>query len=217
MNINDLLIYRDGLILAINKPSGMPVHKGSGRKDIVPIENYFDKLQFGLPKPPKLAHRLDKDTSGCLVLGRNLKGLNEMGRLFENNLVTKEYIALVEGIIENNNMIIQAKIAPKSTDKNSWWVKICEETGKDALTELEVIQVINNSTLVRLRPKTGRTHQLRIHMQHIGHPIIGDAIYGNKNDDSRLMLHAHTITFKLYKNKPAITITAPLPEEFNRF
>ena len=122
LNIEDMLIYRDGLILALNKPAGIPVHKGSG--PITPLETYFDSIQFGLPDTPKLAHRLDKDTSGCLILGRNKRGLRDMGNLFENNQVQKEYIAIVEGRVDQDNFRIIAKIAPLSNHKSRWCVKI---------------------------------------------------------------------------------------------
>ncbi|MBN8828616.1 MAG: RNA pseudouridine synthase [Sphingobacteriia bacterium] len=212
--IQDLVIYRDALILVLNKPYGIPVHKGSG--NITSLEPYFEHLKFGLPKLPSLAHRLDKDTTGCLVLGRHAQPLRELGKLFDQNKISKTYLALVVGRLPEQSGIITAPIAPLSDKKHHWWVKIDYEKGKESITEYEVIASNNDFTFVKLMPKTGRTHQLRIHMAHLGHHIYGDWIYGNPDYKISVPLHLHAsqISIPLYKNKPSLNISAELPEHF---
>lgn len=213
------VIYRDALLLAINKPSGLPVHKGAGRK-ITTLDDYIDDLSFGLPARPELANRLDKDTTGCLLLGRNKTALKRLSELFQKQQISKTYMALVHGKIENVSGEINFKIAKKSRDKKSWWVKV-DPNGQEAITLYEVLDSNEKATLVKLMPLTGRTHQLRIHMQTLGHPIMGDAIYGLKGDNVSLCLHCYSMEVPLYAKRDKIVVTAPLPElfkeEFNRF
>lgn len=206
------IIYRDALILALNKPSGLPVHKGAGKK-IATLEDYLDELRFGLPKRPELAHRLDKDTTGCLILGRNKTALKRLSELFQAHLIGKSYIAIVHGVITNAHGDIALPIAKKSSDKKSWWGKV-DENGQPAQTLYEVLAQSDEATIVRLTPVTGRTHQLRIHMQAIGHPIVGDQIYGKKDDKYALCLHCHKMSVPLYAKKEKITLHAPLPAHF---
>ena len=205
------VIYRDALMLAINKPAGLPVHKGAGRK-MATLEDYLDDLRFGLPKRPELAHRLDKDTTGCLLLGRNKAALKRLSELFLNHQIQKTYLAVVHGVIAVHSGEINLPIAKKSTDKKSWWGKI-DPQGQLACTHYTVLQ--RSATLVKLIPITGRTHQLRIHMQAIGHPIVGDDIYGIKNEKQSLCLHCAEMEVPLYAKREKIVVTAALPENFN--
>ena len=206
------VIFRDALMLAINKPSGLPVHKGAGRK-MATLEDYLDDLRFGLPLRPELAHRLDKDTTGCLLLGRNKTALKRLSELFQKQQISKTYIALVHGKMENASGEINLKIAKKSRDKKSWWGKV-DPNGQEATTLYEVLDSNDNASLVKLNPLTGRTHQLRIHMQALGHSIMGDAIYGVKGDKHSLCLHCYSMEVPLYAKREKIIITAPLPELF---
>lgn len=207
------VIYRDALMLAINKPAGLPVHKGAGRK-METLEDYLDDLRFGLPKRPELAHRLDKDTTGCLLLGRNKVALKRLSELFLNHQIQKTYLAVVHGVIAAQAGEINLPIAKKSKDKRSWWGRIDKE-GQQALTQYEVLRCSATGTLVKLNPITGRTHQLRIHLQAIGHPIVGDEIYGIKNEKQSLCLHCAEMTVPLYAKREKIIVKSPLPEAFN--
>ncbi len=206
------VIYRDALMLAINKPAGLPVHKGAGRK-MATLEDYLDDLRYGLPKRPELAHRLDKDTTGCLLLGRNKVALKRLSELFLNHQIQKTYLAVVHGVISEHGGEIHFPIAKKSNDKKSWWGKI-DAQGQRALTLYTVLQRSATGTLVKLAPLTGRTHQLRIHMQAIGHPIVGDEIYGIKNEKQSLCLHCAEMEVPLYPKREKIVVKAPLPEAF---
>ena len=209
--VEDLILHRDGLILVINKPPHIPVH--AGPKGGENMEQYFSHLQFGLPHPPALAHRLDRDTAGCLVLGRHKKALRKMGKLFQSGNVEKTYWAVVEGNVESDSGTIDLPMAKRSKDKRSWWMKT-DPDGQEAITAYRVLGRGNNMSWLELAPKTGRTHQLRVHTQAIAHPIIGDSIYGNGPKHSpvpTLHLLARSITIPLQQTKPPITVTAPPP------
>jgi len=206
------ILYKDTLMLAINKPAGLPVHKGAGRK-MVTLENYLDDLRFGLPLRPELAHRLDKDTTGCLLLGRNKVALKRLSELFQKQQISKTYLAFVHGKMAELTGEISLKIAKKSKDKKSWWGKV-DENGQEATTLYEVLASKNEVSLVKLTPLTGRTHQLRIHLQALGHPIMGDAIYGLKGDKQSLCLHCSAMEVPLYAKRAKIVVKAPLPELF---
>lgn len=208
------VIYRDALVLAINKPSGLPVHKGAGKK-IATLEDYLDDLRFGLPKKPELAHRLDKDTTGCLILGRNKVALKRLHELFQNRCIEKTYIAIVHGVLTSDSGEINLPIAKKSHDKKSWWGKV-DEKGQPSLTLYEVLNRSSAATLVKLTPITGRTHQLRIHLQAIDHPIVGDMIYGKRDKEHSLCLHCYEMGVPLYAKKEKIVLNAPLPEAFTK-
>lgn len=217
LDIQNTILYRDGLILIINKPSGIPVHKGSGGG--VVLEDYFHDLKFGLPSPPTLAHRLDKDTSGCLVLARNKAGAVRMGKLFESDQVQKNYLAVVHGIVALDEDIIDLPLGKQTERKNLWWAKVDHENGKPATTLYKVLKRYDNFTLLYLTPKTGRTHQLRVHCAAIGHPILGDAIYGaeTRTNPVQLHLHAYQIQIPFNPKKPDIQAKAPIPDEWGIF
>ncbi len=205
--LSDRLLYRDALMLVIDKPAGIPVHKGSGGGEN--LEQYFDELRFGLPRLPALAHRLDRDTSGCLVLGRNRHGLATLGKLFEQNHIEKTYWAVVKGTPKESQGIIDAPLAKVSERKDRWQMKV-DAGGLPSLTAYRVMGTSGAHSWIEFKPKTGRTHQLRVHSAALGCPILGDKIYGEA-DASGLQLHARAITIPLYAKKEPITVTAPVP------
>lgn len=202
------LLYRDALMLVIDKPAGIPVHKGTGGGDN--LEQHFEALRFGLPRTPSLAHRLDRDTSGCLVLGRHRQALARLAKLFEHNKIEKTYWAVVEGVPPDKEGVIDLPLAKQSKDTSRWHMKV-EEGGMNAVTHYKVTGQGEGLSWLELSPKTGRTHQLRVHCAASGFPIIGDKIYGATHP-SGLMLHARAITIPLYPKKDPIIVTAPVPE-----
>lgn len=214
LNLEERLLYRDGMMLVIDKPAGLPVH--AGPKGGANLSHYLDPLRFGLPNPPQLAHRLDKDTSGCLVLGRHRKALDMLGRLFASGRVVKTYWALVEGAPPAPSGRIDLPIGKRSADPRSWWMKIDEAEGQPAQTEYRVLGSGGGLAWLELMPLTGRTHQLRVHCAAIGCPIVGDGIYGDREraGTASLCLHARGVEVPLYKNKPPVMCTAPLPAAF---
>ena len=204
------LLYRDALMLVIDKPAGLPVHPGpKGGETLV---HHLDGLRFGLPRRPEVAHRLDKDTSGCLVLGRHPKALARLGDLFKRGEVDKIYWAVVEGGPREEEGEIALKLAPKSPD-HGWWMKV-DPAGQEALTRWRTLSRAEDLTLLELSPVTGRTHQLRVHCAASGFPILGDPIYGTapRQGGPGLHLHARSIAVPLYPKKPAILVEAPVPE-----
>ena len=204
------LLYRDGLMLIIDKPAGLAVHRGP--KGGASLEDYFDALRFGLPRRPALAHRLDKETSGCLVLGRHRKALADLSLLFRHGKVGKTYWAVVEGGPEADEGRIDLPLG-RLDDNRGWWMKH-DPNGPAVIDDVEGDGArAGGLTWLALEPLTGRTHQLRVHCAEMGFPILGDNIYGNapRQGGPGLHLHAREIVVPLYKNRPPITVTAPVP------
>lgn len=211
------VLHRDGLMLIIDKPAGIPVHRGprnSRDKSGTALEDFFDPLRFGLPRPPVLAHRLDRDTSGCLVLGRHRKATASLGLLFKHNKIDKTYWAVVEGRPEASEGVIDIALG-RLNEERGWWQKP-DPNGLPSTTNWKVLghSTETNLTWLALEPVTGRTHQLRVHCAAMGWPIVGDAIYGTAPREGGPMLHLHAreISVPLSKNKPPVRVAAPVPE-----
>jgi tRNA pseudouridine32 synthase/23S rRNA pseudouridine746 synthase len=208
------LLYRDGLMLVIDKPAGFAVHRGP--KGGESLEDHFDALRFGLPRAPALAHRLDRDTSGCLVLGRHRKALAQLGKLFKNGAIGKTYWAVVEGSPDADEGRIDLPLG-RLDDSRGWWMKH-DPQGQPSVTTWKVLGrsggLTSSLTWLALEPLTGRTHQLRVHCAEMGWPILGDPIYGNAPRSGGPVLHLHSreIVVPLYKNRAPIEVTAPVPE-----
>jgi tRNA pseudouridine32 synthase/23S rRNA pseudouridine746 synthase len=203
------LLYRDGLMLVIDKPAGYAVHRGP--KGGESLEDYFDALRFGLPRAPALAHRLDRDTSGCLVLGRHRKALAQLGRLFKSGAIGKTYWAVAEGAPETDEGVIELPLGRLDATRG-WWMKHDPE-GQPAVTKWKVMGRGGKLCWLALEPVTGRTHQLRVHCAEMGWPISGDTIYGTAPRGGGPMLHlqAREIVVPLYKNREPIQVSAPVP------
>jgi tRNA pseudouridine32 synthase/23S rRNA pseudouridine746 synthase len=205
------LLYRDGLMLVIDKPAGLAVHRGP--KGGASIEDCFDGLRFGRPRLPALAHRLDRDTSGCLILGRHRKALAELGKLFKNGAIDKTYWAIVEGGPDADNGTIELALG-RLDDTRGWWMKH-DPDGKPSVSRWTVLgrSAAANLCWLALEPLTGRTHQLRVHCAEMGWPILGDTIYGTapRSGGPGLQLLAREVVVPLYKNRSPIQVTAPVP------
>ena len=200
------LLYRDALMLIIDKPAGLPVHAGPGGGPN--LEQHLDALRFGLPNPPALAHRLDRDTSGCLVLGRQRKGLSRLGKLFQEGMVEKTYWAITGAIPAEREGRIELPLR-KVTNRNGWKM-VADPAGQASVTDYRVLGASDKLAWIECKPRTGRTHQIRVHLAAIGAPLLGDKQYGDKSDRP-LHLLARAITVPLYPKKPAITAEAPVP------
>ncbi len=204
----DHVLYRDGLMLVIDKPAGIPVHAGPGGGPN--LEDEFDALRFGLPRAPALAHRLDRDTSGCLVLGRHPKALRRLARLFAESRVTKIYWAIVTGAPEKPSGTVDLPLRKRSTKTGGW--RMVAEAGKPAITTYRILGRSDGLTWLELRPKTGRTHQVRVHCAALGCPVLGDPVYGAAAKGAPPPhLHARAVTIPLYPKKDPVTVVAAPP------
>jgi tRNA pseudouridine32 synthase/23S rRNA pseudouridine746 synthase len=209
------ILYRDALMLVIDKPAGLPVHPGHGGGET--LEDHLDDLRLGLPARPQIVHRLDRDTSGCLALGRHPKALRKLNDLFAARRVTKIYHAWLDGVPDDQNGLIDCPIAP--LDPQEPWRVIADPHGtrpgsREARTRWRVLEKRDSRALVELRPVTGRTHQLRVHCAHAGWPICGDSLHGNAARDAHLLLHARALIIPLYPKRDPIRVEAPLPAYF---
>jgi tRNA pseudouridine32 synthase/23S rRNA pseudouridine746 synthase/23S rRNA pseudouridine1911/1915/1917 synthase len=208
------LLYRDGLCLIIDKPAGLPVHAGPGGG--ANLEQYLDALRFGLPHPPGLAHRLDRDTSGCLVLGRHRKALSRLGKLFQSGGVEKTYWAVTAGIPAEPEGRIELPLK-KVSNRSGGWKMVTEPDGQAAVTEYRVLGTGENLAWIECHPKTGRTHQIRVHLAALGAPLLGDPQYGDKTPGERpLHLLSRAVSFKLYPKKPPVAAEAPVPPHMRK-
>jgi tRNA pseudouridine32 synthase/23S rRNA pseudouridine746 synthase len=235
------VLHRDGLMLVIDKPAGLSVHRGP--KGGPSLEDWFDALRFGLPRGPALAHRLDRETSGCLVLGRHRKALAHLSLLFKHRRVGKTYWAVVEGGPDAAEGTIDMPLG-RLDPEFGWWMKP-DPQGQPAVTKWRVMGRVLSSPLplagegsdrlrgeskreltwLSLEPVTGRTHQLRVHCAAMGFPIFGDDIYGNEASRRRarqikfvprpdapgLQLHAREVVVPISKNKAPVRVAAPVP------
>lgn len=201
------ILYRDGLVLVIDKPAGIPVHAGPGGGPN--LESGFGALRFGLPHSPALAHRLDRDTSGCLALGRHRKALAKLGRLFQEGRVGKTYWAVLAGIPAERTGRIELPLA-KITRPNGWRV-VAAPDGQAAVTDYEVLGTADGLSWVAFQPHTGRTHQIRVHAASaLGCPVLGDPQYGAGG--AALHLHSRELVLPLYPKREPIRVVAPVPE-----
>jgi RluA family pseudouridine synthase len=205
--IQKRVLHRDQLLLVLNKPAGLAVHKGPKTEES--LELLLPELRFGYKELPQLGHRLDRDTSGCLVLGRNKRALRKLGELFANNKVGKTYWAIVEGRPKQDSGTID-KALLKVTGRQGWRI-VPDPTGQPAVTDYKVRGSDGRRTWLELTPHTGRTHQIRIHCAELGFPVVGDPIYGiNPKPIEPLMLHARAVSVPI-SDKP-VEIAAPPPE-----
>jgi RluA family pseudouridine synthase len=199
------LLHRDALLLVIDKPAGLPVHAGPRGGEN--LEQHLDALRFGLPKPPALAHRLDRDTSGCLALGRHRKALARLGKLFAEGRAEKTYWAVVEGAPSAPEGRIDRPL--RKLERKTGWRMVADPAGQPSMTEWRTLGVGRGVSWLELRPRTGRTHQIRVHCAELGCPVLGDPTYGRGG--APLHLHARRLALPLYPARPPIVAEAPVP------
>ena len=195
-NIPIEIIYEDSDIIVVNKPKGMVVHPANGNPDGTLVNAIMaickDSLSgIGGEIRPGIVHRIDKDTSGLLIVAKNDKAHVNMSEQIKNHEVKKTYIALVRGVVKENEATIDMPIGRSTSDRKKMAVI---KTGRNAVTHIKVLKRYNKYTLLQVNIETGRTHQIRVHMQALGHPIIGDTLYGNKSSlINRQALHSYKI------------------------
>ena len=203
------VLFLDGEALVIDKPAGLPVDRP--RDGSISLENHLDGLTFGFKRWPVPVHRLDRDTSGCLLLSRNPKAHARLHQAFEQGLVRKRYLAVLEGEVTGESGLIDLALLKVSTEETGWRM-VGDVKGKPSRTAWRVIEVKDGRSFVEFIPETGRTHQIRVHAaEALGAPVVGDPIYGSGGKET--LLHAAELTIPR-EGKEAIVAKAPLPERF---
>lgn len=210
----DHVLYIDSEALIVDKPAGLPVDPP--RDGGLSVDNHLQALMLGYKSWPKPVHRLDRDTSGCLMLGRSDKAHKRLGLAFEAGQVGKRYLAIIDGIPDGESGTISMALAKTSTKEDGWRIISAADGAKGskpAVTSWELMATHEGRALVAFRPATGRTHQLRVHAASgLGHAIIGDSVYGVA-DNGGMMLHAADMTL-LRDGKAQIVAHAPFPARF---
>jgi 23S rRNA pseudouridine1911/1915/1917 synthase len=215
------VLYEDDFLLAINKPVGMVVHPSCGHKSgtlVNAILGHLDRApEESLNERPGIVHRLDKGTTGVILVAKDTKTQEALSLQFHDRLVEKVYRAVVEGSLKKEEGVIEGAIGRHPTLRKK--MAMVMKGGRQSLTRFKVIKYLRGFTYLEAYPKTGRTHQIRVHLASIGHPIVGDALYGKKGKTfaSRPLLHAHKILFQHPVNKTPLQIEAPIPEDFEEF
>ncbi|APE27286.1 RluA family pseudouridine synthase [Aurantiacibacter gangjinensis] len=207
------ILFEDGEALVIDKPAGLPIE--TPRKGGPALTDHLDSLRLGFQRQPVPVHRLDTDTSGCLLLARNPKALKRFNRAFEEKAVTKTYLGIVAGPVEGEEGTIDIALAKVSSEARGWRM-IPAKKGKPSITHwTKRAELPGGLTLVEFRPETGRTHQIRVHAEHtFKRSLLGDPVYGHKDARvGRTMLHASALVITR-EGKPDITAEAPLPADF---
>jgi RluA family pseudouridine synthase len=205
------VLYKDQDVIVLNKPAGLAVHGGPNAPDH--LELYLHHLSFGWAQPPRLAHRLDRDTAGCLVLGRHDKAIKRLGKHFAAHVVEKVYWSVCHGVPATDRGTVDAPIL-KVSSKGQGWRILIDPSGLPAITDWRLLGQQGGFSWIEWRPRTGRTHQIRVHAKHLGIPLVGDAYYG-PDPNPRMPLHllAREITVPpVTPSKPAIHAVAPPPD-----
>jgi 23S rRNA pseudouridine1911/1915/1917 synthase len=217
-------LFEDEWLLVIDKPAGLVVHPGAGEKQ----ETVLDIFRFHYPQinamsdpeRPGIVHRLDKDTSGILILAKTEAAQGKMQELFQEREMQKTYLALVKGQMRFRNGTIDLPLARSLKNRARFEVpKEDRHDQREAVTDFSVIRAFEKFTYVRLMPHTGRTHQLRVHLAHFGNPVLGDTLYGSRTQPGfpRLALHAYQIEFIHPFTMNHLSICCPLPVDLRRF
>jgi 23S rRNA pseudouridine1911/1915/1917 synthase len=218
-NIPIEIIYEDSDIIVVNKPKGMVVHPANGNPDGTLVNVIMaickDSLSgIGGEIRPGIVHRIDKDTSGLLIVAKNDNAHVKMSEQIKNHEVKKTYIALVRGVFKENEATIDMPIGRSTSDRKKMAVN---KNGKNAITHIKVLKRFDKYTLLKVNIETGRTHQIRVHLSHIGYPIVGDYTYSNGKNEFDVIgqcLHAQKLEFKHPITQKDMCLEAELPQYF---
>lgn len=206
------IVYEDEDIVIINKASGMVVHPASGNYENTIVNALIYRYNLDDTNVRSgIVHRIDKDTSGLVIVAKNDKTLELLTEMFKNKEIKKTYLAIVDGVINNKSGTINAPITRDVKDRKKMMVG---KDGKNSITHFYVLKTFKNNTYLSLNLETGRTHQIRVHMAYIGHPITNDKVYGKENTSFGQYLHASKLEFIHPITKKKIRVEAELPEEF---
>ncbi len=212
------IVYEDDDLLVINKKSGMVVHPGNGNTSgtlVNALMHYTKNLSNKEAFRPGIVHRIDKDTSGLMLVAKNDKAHDILAEGFKNKTIKREYIALVCGVIGEDSGVIDAPIGRDAKDRKKMCVT--SENSKKAVTHFKVLKRYEHYTLLRLILDTGRTHQIRVHMKYIGHPVYNDPVYGKAYNDFGQFLHSASIDFEQPTTHEHLHFECDVPKEFQDF
>lgn len=212
------IVYEDDDLLVINKKSGMVVHPGNGNTSgtlVNALMHYTKNLSNKEAFRPGIVHRIDKDTSGLMLVAKNDKAHDILAEGFKNKTIKREYIALVCGVIGEDSGVIDAPIGRDAKDRKKMCVT--SENSKKAVTHFKVLKRYEHYTLLRLILDTGRTHQIRVHMKYIGHPVYNDPVYGKAYNDFGQFLHSASIDFEQPTTHEHLHFECDVPKEFQVF
>ncbi len=204
------ILYEDGEALVIDKPGGLAMDPP--RAGGASLAFHLEDLKLGFQRPPVPVHRLDADTSGCVLLARNPRALKRFAAAFETRVVEKRYLGVLDGVPQGEEGTIELALSKISSAKDGWHM-IPARKGKPALTHWRKLAELDGRALIEFRPETGRTHQIRVHAASgLGYPLLGDPVYG-KGGAWRTLLHAAGLTVPR-EGKPPIVAHAPLPADY---
>lgn len=215
------IYYEDDDLIVVNKPSGMVVHPAPGNytgtlvNALMYHTNNLSTVNSTIR--PGIVHRIDADTSGLLLVAKNDKAHNILAEAIQKKEVVREYIALVEGVIKEDSATIDAPIGRDVNNRK----KMCVtgDNSKEAVTHIRVLERFSDATLIRCKLETGRTHQIRVHLSYIGHPVVNDPVYGRRkliNPKFGQMLHAEKLGFVHPTTKEYMEFTSPVPDDFTK-
>lgn len=215
------ICYEDNYLLVVNKPSGMVVHPAVGNYSGTLVNGLMFHCNNSLSDVngeirPGIVHRIDADTSGLLLVAKNNEVHNDLAKQISEKSVVRKYVALVQGVINEDTATIDAPIGRDVNDRKK--MSVTDVNSKDAVTHIRVMERYDNATLIECQLETGRTHQIRVHMKYIDHPVVNDPVYGYKNMDDKdfgQMLHAKTIGFIHPITKKYMEFSCDVPEKFN--
>lgn len=210
MSLADRILYRDGRVIVLDKPAGLACHPGPQTRESV--ETYLADLTFGLKELPRLAHRLDRDTAGCLVLARTERAARQVARLFSAHEVRKTYWAVVRGVPPAADGLIEAPLLKVSTVADGWRM-VVDGKGQAAQTRWRCLGAGAGIAWLEFVPLTGRTHQIRAHAAHLGMPLIGDPVYGDGGGAMQLLARA----IYLPLGQTPVAAEAPVPPHMHRW
>jgi 23S rRNA pseudouridine1911/1915/1917 synthase len=214
------ILYEDDWLLVIDKPKDMVVHPSLGHHTgtlVNAILNYIREADREGDERPGIVHRLDKGTTGVIIVAKDRKTQEMLSRQFHDRNVEKTYRAVVEGIVKDDRGTVEGDIGRHPRERQK--MALVSKNGRHSLSRFEVIERLRGFTYVEVHPRTGRTHQIRVHMSHIGHPIVGDELYGKhaRKLAERPLLHAHRIAFDHPVHGNRITVEAPVPADMEDF
>ena len=215
------VVFENEDVLVIDKEQGMVVHPGSGNKDgtlVNAVLSYIKKDEFNDLCRAGIVHRLDKDTSGLIIVAKNLSTLEYLQSQFKNRTVVKKYFAITKGSILKTEGEIEGYIFRDKKNRKKFILDLKDNRGKYSYTKYSLLKRDGNYNLLRLEPKTGRTHQLRVHLKSISNPILGDKIYSNNKEknDYNLMLHAYSLSISIKKGEENKKFSSPIPKRFSK-